>query len=258
MESLAAIYRPAALFLTNKENFVADNGDFAGTVINSSNMLWSLSGNLSMVHRLIFGIEFQPAKLVFHPFVPKALRGNRSLNNFKYRNATLNISMEGFGNTIQSFLLDGKKLAVAEISENLKGEHNIKIVLVNNNSRSSSINKVENHVSPSTPLADYSANTISWQRMADVAYYRLLKNGSPFAKTNQAEIKVSNDAYAEYQLIAIDNEGFESFASEPLVVTPAQSVACMKQSVLLQKRSRITRASQVMALLKSARRLIKR
>jgi glycogen debranching enzyme len=71
LESLAAIYRPAALFLTNKENFVADNGDFAGTVINSSNMLWSLSGNLSMVHKLIFGIEFQPGKIIFHPFVPE-------------------------------------------------------------------------------------------------------------------------------------------------------------------------------------------
>src|SRR5665647_187630 len=67
MESLAAIYRPAGMFLSNKENFVADNGDFAGTVINSSNMLWSLSGNLYMIHKVIFGIEFQANKLVFHP-----------------------------------------------------------------------------------------------------------------------------------------------------------------------------------------------
>ena len=29
MECIAAIYRPAALFLTNKENFVAETGDFA-------------------------------------------------------------------------------------------------------------------------------------------------------------------------------------------------------------------------------------
>jgi glycogen debranching enzyme len=44
LQSLAAVYRAAALFLTNKENFVASNGDFAGTQVNSSNMLWSLSG----------------------------------------------------------------------------------------------------------------------------------------------------------------------------------------------------------------------
>ena len=50
MESISAICRPAALFLTNKENFVADNGDFLGTQINSSNMLWSLSGNISIIH----------------------------------------------------------------------------------------------------------------------------------------------------------------------------------------------------------------
>ena len=38
LESIADIYRPAALFLTNKENMVADNGDYNGTQINSSVM----------------------------------------------------------------------------------------------------------------------------------------------------------------------------------------------------------------------------
>ena len=71
MESIADIYRPAALFLTNKENFVADNGDFLGTQINSSNMLWSLSGNLSIILKLIFGIHFTTDGLLFQPFVPE-------------------------------------------------------------------------------------------------------------------------------------------------------------------------------------------
>ena len=47
MQSMADIYRAAALFATNKENMVAENGDSARTQINSSNMLWSLSGNIS-------------------------------------------------------------------------------------------------------------------------------------------------------------------------------------------------------------------
>ena len=42
-ESIADIYRPAAMFLTNKENMVVDNGDYNGTQVNSSIMLWSLS-----------------------------------------------------------------------------------------------------------------------------------------------------------------------------------------------------------------------
>lgn len=222
MESLAAIYRPAALFLTNKENFVADNGDFAGTVINSSNMLWSLSGNLSMVHKLIFGIEFDADKMLFHPFVPRALKGKRSLNNFTYRKAKLNISMEGFGNKIQSFTLDGKQLPVAEIPGNLGGEHSIRIILANNSFATAAINKVANHVAPATPFTSYADGMLSWPKVAGAVLYQVLKNGQPLSKASKTNLKIDVSNYAEYQVIAIDNKGIGSFASEPLVVAPAK------------------------------------
>jgi hypothetical protein len=84
LESVAAIYRAAGLYVTNKENMVAENGDFAGTQINSSNMLWSLSGNIALIHKIFFGIQFESNSLSFHPFVPKSFSDTRSLNNFKY------------------------------------------------------------------------------------------------------------------------------------------------------------------------------
>ncbi|HTD41076.1 MAG TPA: hypothetical protein VK671_10685, partial [Mucilaginibacter sp.] len=58
IRAISAVYRPAALFLTNKENFVATDGDYAGTQINSSNMLWSLSGNIALVYKVLFGIHY--------------------------------------------------------------------------------------------------------------------------------------------------------------------------------------------------------
>ena len=97
MQSVSAIYRASALFLTNKENFVSEDGDYAGTQINSSNMLWSLSGNLALVYKVFFGIQYDENSIRFTPFVPAALSGVRSLNQFKYRNALLDIRMEGSG-----------------------------------------------------------------------------------------------------------------------------------------------------------------
>jgi hypothetical protein len=123
LESMAAIYRPAALFLTNKENFVADNGDFAGTRINSSNMLWSLSGSLGLVYKVLFGMEWQADRLTFRPFVPQALAGRRQLTNFRYRGAVLNISLEGFGNQLTSITLDGQPLPDATVPATLTGRH---------------------------------------------------------------------------------------------------------------------------------------
>ncbi|HZL09573.1 MAG TPA: trehalase family glycosidase [Prolixibacteraceae bacterium] len=218
LESIAAVYRPSALFLTDKENFVADNGDFAGTQINSSNMLWSLSGSLSLVHEVLFGIDFRADSLVFHPFVPKALTGNRSLTNFKYRNTILNIELEGFGNKIKSFELDGRTSAIASIPSTLTGIHSIKIVLANNELTESKINKVANYTTLETPIANFSDETLSWTPIQDAKSYTILKNGKIFQKTAMSSLNVKAANYAEYQVIAMDANNISSFASEPVVV----------------------------------------
>ncbi len=69
LHAVGSIYRAAALFVTNKENFVLSTGNYRGTQINSSNMLWSLSGNLSIVYKLLMGIHFDDEQLLFKPFV---------------------------------------------------------------------------------------------------------------------------------------------------------------------------------------------
>jgi hypothetical protein len=218
MESISAIYRPAALFLTNKENFVADNGDFQGTQINSSNMLWSLSGNISIIHKLIFGISFTPEGLMFKPFVPRAWQGKRSLGNFTYSQALLNIEMEGYGNQIASFFIDGRQSMKAFIPATLTGTHTIKIVLANNMFRDSPINEVENAWSPVTPMVSWSSDSLRWQDVPGVKNYLVLKNGRPVLNTLTTSIPVKAKGYADYQVIAMGENGFSSFANEPVVV----------------------------------------
>jgi len=218
MESLAAIYRPAALFLTNKENFVAGNGDFAGTVINSSNMLWSLSGNIAMVHKVLFGIEFGSDRLVFHPFVPTALAGKRTLSNFKYRGAILDIAVEGSGDQIQSFLFDGKS-AKPEVLASVKGKHSIKIVLAKSAATAQKINKSANYFSLPAPLPEMASNQISWPAVEKAVVYEIVKNGKVTDRTTSTSYQLSNEKYAEYQVVAVDSNGVASFASEPIVVS---------------------------------------
>lgn len=218
MESIACIYRPAALWITNKENFVASNGDFAGTQINSSNMLWSLSGSLGMIHKVIFGIRFGADDLSFHPFVPYPLRGKRSLTNFTYRNAVLDIEMEGYGNQVKSFTIDGKASSTT-IPGNLQGHHSIKISLANNRLSNDKINTVEHYTTLDAPAVNYlNDNLLSWNMITGAKEYKVIKNGKELAKTTKTELTVKESDYAEYQVIAIDIKGMESFASEPLLV----------------------------------------
>ena len=52
-------------------------------------MLWCLAGNIAMTQRILFGIEYCTDGLAFAPFVPKALAADRTLENYRYRNAIL-------------------------------------------------------------------------------------------------------------------------------------------------------------------------
>jgi len=215
MQSIAAIYRPAALFLTNKENFVAETGDFAGTQINSDNMLWSLSGNIALVHKVLFGIEFGPDKLIFRPFVPQKMAGHRILNNFKYRNAILNIEMEGFGNSIKHFEMDGKLCKSFSIPQDLKGTHRVKIIL-NNQHKSLNVKGVKTVFSPETPIVNQNNTLLNWESVKGASQYQIFRNGKLLTSTENNAFRISERG--EYQVAAISMSGLSSFLSEPINV----------------------------------------
>ncbi len=218
MSSIAAIYRAAAMFLTNKENFVVGNGDYKGTQVNSSNMLWSLSGNISLIHKIIFGIEFKANGLLLHPFVPHVLKGKRSLTNFTYRKAVLNIQLEGYGNKIQSFLLDGKVVANAFIPATLTGNHTVKIIL-GNNKMGGQINEVPNTIALASPDPVDAAGIITWPAIEGAVSYKVLKDGIFHSQTGKTNFRVEYViGYAEYNIIAVDKNGYESFASKPVII----------------------------------------
>ena len=220
LESMAAIYRPAALFLTNKENFVARNGDFAGTQINSSNMLWSLSGSLSLVYKVLFGMQYQGERLVFRPFVPGAFAGHRRLEGFHYRKAILDIEMDGSGNTIGSITMDGAPLPDAAVSGALSGRHAIKIMLGAPDAATAPVPapvaRVADRTAPETPAVTFANGRLRWAAVEGADEYLVLKNGQLATTIRETEYAVPADGFTAWQVIAVDDASRESFASEPL------------------------------------------
>lgn len=222
LEAIGSVFRPAALFTTNKENFVLDNGDIA-TELNSSNMLWCLAGNLALTHKLLFGIEFTTDGLAFHPYVPKVLGADRSLDNFKYRNAVLDISIKGYGNRIKSFKLDGKEHAPL-LPGNIKGRHSVEIVMADNQLDNPGVNHTANVKAPWTPAAQLVhsgkqgapayPDQLQWQPLEYIDHYVVLRDGKRIATTTGTTFDATQRG--EYQVIGVSGNGVESFASEPL------------------------------------------
>ncbi|MFV8838277.1 alpha-L-rhamnosidase-related protein [Salinimicrobium soli] len=215
-QGLAAIYRPAALFLSNYENFVAESGDFKGTEINSNRMLWSMAGNLAMVHRLFIGMQFEENGIKFQPVIPKQYGGTKTLSNFPYRDATLDITVKGYGNEIAEITLDGKPLENAFFDTSLSGAHKIDIKMANNDFEGADASFVENKFSLPTPQAKLEYGIFSWNKIEGAQNYLVYKNGKVIEETSENSVNVSPSGFAEYKVSAIGPNGFESFTSEPI------------------------------------------
>jgi hypothetical protein len=218
VHGLAAIYRSGGLFLTNYENFVADNGGYMGTEINSNRMLWSMAGNLAMVHRIFIGMNFEVDGIRFSPVIPKVYDGDRSLENFKYRKAILNIHISGYGNEIKEINLDGEPLQDAFLPADLIGGHEITIKMANNKFSRSGINLVKNAFTPANPIAKYNDGRLSWDSVNGAVAYNIYRNGDLQRNQDATNVEISEDGFAEYQVSAVDELGIESFASEPIQI----------------------------------------
>lgn len=227
LEAIGSVFRPAALFATNKENFNLDNGDIF-TELNSSNMLWSLSGNIALTTRVLFGIHFENDGLIIAPFVPQTLAGSRTLDNFSYRGATLNITVNGFGSKVKSITLNGKALQPDAVipAKKLKGICDIVVDMDNQPIAPMKVNHTPNKKAPWTPSAilvhDETlagegvplANRLQWNPLEYIAKYIVLRDGKVVAETRETSWQAVEPG--EWQVIGVSSDGIESFASEPL------------------------------------------
>ena len=231
LEGIGSIIRPAALFATNKENLNLDNGDIF-TELNSSNMLWSLSGNLALTNQILFGIHFEKDGLRIAPFVPEVFAGERTLSNFPYRGARLNITVNGYGDAVSKMLVNGKvfdfKKTPVIPAKMLKGNVDIVVDMDNEPIPAMKVNHVQNAKAPLTPIAwmvmdetlpvksgdvALNYNLLQWNPIEYIGEYKVLKDGKEVGRTRQTTWEASEPG--EWQVIGVSTAGVESFASEP-------------------------------------------
>ena len=213
---ISSIYRPAALFLTNYENMVATTGDYNGTAINSSSMLWSMAGNLATVYKIFMGIQFEEDGIHFKPSVPKSYKGVKELKQFKYRDAVLDIKVSGYGTNIKSFKLNGKVVKDHKFPANYKGNHKIEIVL-DHKEYMSQYNFRAVEYTLDYPKVERKGNALHWNSIDGASVYKIYKNGVFFNEIKDLKFDLK-DEVGEFAVSSKNNE-FESFISEPIDVS---------------------------------------
>ena len=233
---LGTMYRAAALFLTNKENLVAETGHFEGTQINSDRQLWSVAGTLASVYRVLFGMRFERDGLHLRPFIPEGYTGTRTLTGVSYRDAVLDITVRGHGGRIVQITMDGQPLDRPVIPADLTGRHEIRVVMSGGAPRGE-VRVVENRYTSATPKVRQRAGSLVWPAVDGAVAYRVMRNGEAVATQQDTRYRLQSSrpaALREYQVEAIGPDGLRSFLSEPVAVIADAAVKTIPASALGQ------------------------
>lgn len=242
LQGFGSIVRPAAFFATNKENLTLDNGDIT-TELNSSNMLWSLAGNIALVQKLLFGINYREDGILFSPFVPKALADTRTLTGLHYRNATVNITVEGYGDRIAQFYINGKKKDQPLLPATAKGVQDVRIVMADNDFNPMTVNLVDNKKAPLTPTVRWAYTpeapftVIEWNPIEYIASYDIVRDGKVIDNVRTTTYDAS--APGEYVVVGVAGDGTRGFASEPLSNRPLSLIE-LPQEVQVMKSAEVS------------------
>lgn len=216
--------RASALFLSNYENMVYDNGHNSGTEINSERQLWSVAGYLSLVYRNLFGMEWTTDGLEFNPMVPESIVGGLSLKNFKVRDAILNIDIVGTGDNIKQVSVDGEIYNSNVIPYNLKGLHSVEIQLISSDINTE-INIVDTGIQgakvPQLKMNTEDGNVnLTWKPVSGGDTYKIFRNGEQVGVTDKllySEPIVLGEL-SSYSVVAVTSDGVDSLFSNYLLV----------------------------------------
>lgn len=213
LHGISSIYRLAAMTLTNLENMVITTGAEKGLPINSPRQLWGVAADVAIVPNVYFGISYELDGLHFRPFVPKALKAERRLENFKYRDAVLTLSVSGYGQ-LAALRIDGVEQSTAVLPATLKGEHTVELILDNRQPAPMQMTLCDNAYQPLTPAARIEGDRLVWDEVEGTAEYILLKDGREVARTAECSIALPGDG--EYAVVAQGTNGWASYMSEPV------------------------------------------
>jgi Bacterial alpha-L-rhamnosidase 6 hairpin glycosidase domain len=221
--AIMTMTRATALFLTNKENLVAETGHFDGTALNSDRQLWSVAGSLAVQYRLLFGLRLEHDRLRFQPVVPGLYAGDRELRGLRYREATLTVRVRGSGARVRSATLDGVPLERAEVPATLRGEHVVELVMDGRTRRRSTVRPVGAQFAPATPsarVADAAMDgMLDWEAVPGAVRYVVHRNAVPVDTVAERGFPIVRTGMLdEFQVEALDSRGVASFLSEPVRV----------------------------------------
>lgn len=214
--ALSSNARAAVVFKSNMENMVASDGS-GNTALNSPRQLWSVAGYIGLVHRALFGINYEEEGIRFAPCVPADYKACRNLHNFKYRDMTLDIDIIGEGKILKECLLDGKPLDKAFLPASLVGHHKVRLVMTSDYYAPADIIPIE-PVKWDLDMPDVKLRKgiLSWEQVKGAESYNIYRDGKLVDNITALSYDVQESG--EYAVMSVGPTDRYSFICEPVRV----------------------------------------
>lgn len=193
-----------------------------GEGIHVRHQLWSIASTLSGYYKVLFGMIYDTDGITFEPYIPQWMEGPFYLNDYKYCDATVDLTLEGEGSVIQSITVNGENVGTSyTLPLGASGNYDIKIVVADTDTEEEIINldDEQNHVvCPSLPDVKLSGTTLSWNAQAGCTY--LVWDGAEYKATSLTSMTVDTSEYRAYSVVAVAKDGTWSEMSRPIIVSP--------------------------------------
>lgn len=220
-EVFKSCVRTAAMCLTNKE--LIDYSTAEGVA--SDRQLWSVAATLAGYYRLLFGMEYLEDGIKFSPYVPEWMEGPYTLSNYAYRDAMLNVTVNGNGDLIDSMTVNGVSVSADYVlPTDASGEYVIVINMKDSGKRSEyHLEEDSWAVCPPMPVVTKNANgTLTWTENPEYTYK--MWTGKEYVPVSGGSYKPDPNVYGVYCLVATDSRGIDSELSKPIVINPNGTV----------------------------------
>ena len=204
---LGALYRAQALYQSRDIHMRDVKTDMLGTS----------ASNAAMVLRVLVGISFEPEGIEFSPMVPAGMDGKKTFKGLNYRRAVLDFTVNGTGNEISSFKLDGKNLESPFLPNDIEGHHLIEITLSQHHRSSQKVTIHRGEVFlPQTPTITWSGDTGRIIDFVPGTPHRLSTNGELSSLTDSIFILPETEGLTEFS-VEIAGKYINGFMSKPLL-----------------------------------------
>ncbi len=210
--------RGAVACLTNYEVIDYETGEG----LHSTQQLWSVAATMAGYYRVLFGMEYTTEGITFDPYVPEWMEGPFYIGNYKYRDAVLDISLYGKGDTVEAIYVNDEKVENDYVlPADAQGDYFIEIILKDSGAEDIINLKDENTAkAPNAPTATLSGSTLRWNAVNNCTYK--VWTGTEYVDVEGTSYTIDTTKYGCYSVVAVDKTtGLWSELSAPKEYNPA-------------------------------------